>query len=420
MLWSYLLRYLVKSGDLAVIDANGKRHSFGHTGQKPKSVIRLTDKSLYHQLFFNPEFYIGEAYMNRTLVIEEGTLNDFMTLMATNLAVLEANPSALKKIADTFTPLLQRIQQYNPVGRATENVAPHYNISDKLYELFLDKEMIYSCAYYTDPANDLDLAQQDKLRHLASKLRVEPGMKVLDVGCGWGALAIYLAKETGADVTGVTLSSEQQKWAAARVEKEGLQDKVRFILKDVREMEGQFDRIVSVGMLEHVGVGFYKQVFTKVKDLLTPQGVSLFHFIGSLDGPCTTNPWLRKYIFPGGYSPALSEIAPVLEKAGLFMTDIEVLRMHYAYTLRDWHKRFQSNREKAAALYDERFCRMWEFYLQMAEMEFLYLGTGVYQVQFTKGLNALPLTRDYMVDWERAHAAQDAAPPLSAGRFRVS
>ncbi len=418
MLWSYLLRTLVKSGDLAVIDAGGKKHHFGVAGQKPQSVVRLTDKSLHRKLFFNPEFYIGEAYMNGTLLIEEGSLNDFMTLIAVNLAVWEAQPSTFKKIADAFTPLLQRLQQYNPVGRAAKNVAPHYNLSDKLYELFLDKEMVYSCAYYTHPDNDLDRAQQDKLRHLASKLRLEPGMKVLDVGCGWGALAIYLAKETGADVTGVTLSEEQQKWATARAQKEGLQDKVRFVLKDIREVEGQFDRIVSVGMLEHVGVGFYKQVFEKVRDLLTPQGVSLFHFIGSLDGPCTTNPWLRKYIFPGGYSPALSEIAAVLEKARVFMTDIEVLRMHYAYTLRDWHARFQANREKAAALYDERFCRMWEFYLQMAEMEFLYLGTGVYQVQFAKDLNALPLTRGYMVDWERAH--QEEPQPLAAGRFWIS
>ncbi|MBU6475195.1 MAG: class I SAM-dependent methyltransferase [Alphaproteobacteria bacterium] len=405
MLWAYLLRHLVKSGDLSVIDAGGKRHSFGVAGQKPKSAIRLTDKSLHHKLFFNPEFHIGEAYMNDTLVIEEGSLDGFMTLIATNLAVWEKQPSALKKFADAFTPVLQRLQQYNPVGRAAKNVAPHYDISDKLYELFLDKEMIYSCAYYADPANGLDLAQQDKLRHLAAKLRLEPGMKVLDVGCGWGALAIYLAKETGAEVTGVTLSGEQQKWAAARAEKEGLQDKVRFILKDIREVEGTFDRIVSVGMLEHVGVGFYKQVFEKVRDLLGDKGVGLFHFIGSLDGPCTTNPWLRKYIFPGGYSPALSEIAPVLEKTRLFMTDIEVLRLHYAYTLRDWHDRFQQNRAKAAALYDERFCRMWEFYLKMAEMEFLYLGTGVYQVQFAKDLHTLPLTRDYMTDWERRRKA---------------
>ncbi len=403
MLWSYLLRALVKSGDLSVIDANGKTYRFGVAGQKPKSVIRLTDKSLHHKLFFNPEFHIGEAYMNGTLLIEEGTLDDFMTVIAINLAAWEKQPSALKKIGDAFTPLLQRLQQYNPVGRAAANVAPHYDISDKLYELFLDKEMIYSCAYYTDPANDLDRAQQDKLRHLASKLRVEPGMKVLDVGCGWGALAIYLAKTCGADVTGVTLSEEQRKWATARAEREGLHDKVRFVLKDIREVEGGFDRIVSVGMLEHVGVGFYKQVFEKVRDLLNDDGVSLFHFIGSLDGPCTTNPWLRKYIFPGGYSPALSEIAPVLEKAGLFMTDIEVLRMHYAYTLSAWHDRFQASRAKAAALYDERFCRMWEFYLKMAEMEFLHLGTGVYQIQFTRNLNALPLTRDYMTDWERRH-----------------
>ena len=399
MLWATVLNYLVKSGELTVVDATGKTHAFGVKGQNPKSAIRLHDKSLHYQLFFYPEFYLGESYMNGTLTLEEGTLNDFIELLAINASAM--GPNVIEKISTRFAPVTQLLLQYNPVGRAQKNVAPHYDISDKLYELFLDKDMQYSCAYFADQNSGLEQAQQNKVRHIAAKLRIEPGMKVLDVGSGWGGLAMYLARHLGADVTGVSLSGEQVRKATQRVEEAGLQDKVRFLQKDYREMTGSFDRIVSVGMMEHIGVGFYKQFFAKTKELLKPDGNALIHCIGRFDGPGNTNPWLRKYIFPGGYAPALSEVTRVVEKSGLLMTDIEILRLHYAYTLHEWQKRFRENKEAVLKMYDERFFRMWEFYLVSAEMEFSHMGTMVFHLQLTKNIHALPTTRDYMVDAER-------------------
>ena len=277
-------------------------------------------------------------------------------------------------------------------------------MSEKLYALFLDKDWHYTCAYYTDPDNSLEQAQQDKIRHVAAKLQLKPGMKVLDAGCGWGGLAMYLARTFKVDVTGVTLSGEQAAKATQRAKEAGLSDCVRFYQKDFREMTGTFDRVVSVGMMEHIGAGFYKQLFEQTKTLLKPDGIAFFHCIGRLDGPGTTNPWLRKYIFPGGYAPALSEVTKVIEKSDLLMTDIEVLRMHYAYTLRDWQKRFRDNWKTAAAIYDERFCRMWEFYLVSAEMDFRYLSTMIFHIQIAKDVNTIPITRDYMFEAEQALA----------------
>lgn len=399
MLWSHLLNHLVQSGDLTVLDASGRTHRFGVSGQLPKSTVRLHDKSLHYKLFYSPDFYLGESYMNGTLTLEEGDLNDFLSLLAINFAV--STPHFLEKIATGFMPLAQLIQQHNPVGKAQENVAPHYDISEKLYALFLDDDWHYSCAYYTDPANTLEQAQQEKMRHIAAKLRLEPGMKVLDVGCGWGGFAMYLARTAGVDVTGVSLSGEQIRKAVQRAESEGLTDHVHFYQKDYREVDETFDRIVSIGMLEHVGVGFYPQFFLKMKERLKPDGIALLHFIGRLDGPGTTNSWLRKYIFPGGYAPALSEITKVIEKSELLITDIEILRLHYAYTLRDWQKRFRANKEAVLKLYDEKFFRMWEFYLVSVEMDFRYLSTAVFQIQLAKDVNTIPIVRDYMVDLER-------------------
>ena len=394
MMLARALSSLVKSGDLTVLDAGGKMHRFGIPGQDPKSVIRLHDKALHHKLLIYPDLYLGEAYMNGTLTLEEGGLNDFLTLLAMNVSV--AKPTLPERIAEKFIPLLQRIQQHNTIGQAQRNVAYHYDISVKLFELFLDKNMQYSCAYYTKPDNNLDQAQLDKMYHIASKLCLKPGMKVLDAGSGWGGLAIYLARTMGVEVTGVTLSAEQLKKATERVKEAGFQDKIHFYQKDFREMTGSFDRIVSVGMLEHIGVGFYKQFFAKTNELLTAGGIALIHSIGSPEGPRTSNAWMRKYIFPGGYAPALSEIARVVEKSGLLMTDIEILQLHYAYTLRDWQKKFRDNWKTAAALFDERFCRMWEFFLVSAEMEFRYYRTAVFQIQLSKNVNAIPATRDYM------------------------
>ena len=403
MLWSLALNYLVKSGDLTVIDATGARHHFGIGGQKPKSVIKLHDAKLHTKLLYYPELYLGEAYMDGTLTLEEGSLEDFLTIIATNFAV--SKPTIFEKVAEWFSPITQRILQYNPIGLAQKNVAPHYNISDELYDLMLDKDRHYSCAYFTDPSNSLEQAQQDKLAHIAAKLNIKAGMRVLDIGSGWGGMAMYLAKNFNVDVTGVTLSSEQAGKATARAKEAGLEGKVRFLLKDYRELDGTFDRIVSVGMMEHVGVGHYRELFMKVKSLLTQDGVALFHCIGRLDGQGNTNAWLRKYIFPGGYAPALSEVTKVIEKTDLLMTDIEILRLHYAYTLNEWLKRIRANKAAVVKLYDERFFRMFEFYLISCEMDFRYLSTMVFQMQFTRDVNAVPLCRDYMMDGERALSA---------------
>jgi cyclopropane-fatty-acyl-phospholipid synthase len=320
------------------------------------------------------------------------------------------------RIGDAADRAVRRLHQYNPVRRARRNVAHHYDLSDQLYELFLDRDRQYSCAYFRSREDDLDTAQENKKRHIATKLLLRPGQKVLDIGSGWGGLALYLAAECGVDVTGLTLSEEQHKVAQRRAAAAGLADRVRFHLRDYRQEPGRYDRLVSVGMFEHVGVNQYPTFFRKVGELLAPDGVALLHSIGRMDGPGTTNPWLRKYIFPGGYSPALSEVVPGAEGARLWITDIEVLRLHYAETLRAWRARFQQNRERIRALYDERFCCMWEMYLVGAELAFRRDGHLVFQMQLAKQVDTVPLTRDYMIDRERrAHApppkARQAAQP---------
>lgn len=388
------LRSVVKSGDLTIVDARGTAHRIGIPGQRPKSVIRLHDKALHLKLLVYPDLFLGEAYTDGTLTLEEGSLHDLLTILAVNLSV--AKSTLPERMAKQFTPLLQRIQQHNPIGAAQKKVAYHYDLCSKLFELFLDKNMQYSCAYYTSPDNTLDHAQLDKMRHIALKLCLKPSMTVLDAGSGWGGFAMYLARTLGADVTGVTLSAEQVKYATERVQVAGLHDAVRFYQTDFREMTGAFDRIVSVGMLEHIGVGFYTQFFAKTYALLTADGIALMHFIGSPEGPRTSNPWMRKYIFPGGYAPALSEIARVVEKSGLLITDVEVLQLHYAYTLRDWQHNFRKNWKTVAAMFDERFCRMWEFFLVSAEMEFRYYRTAVFQIQLAKDKTVIPATRDYL------------------------
>ena len=284
-------------------------------------------------------------------------------------------------------------------------MAHHYDLSDTLYDMFLDNDRQYSCAYYMSENDSLEHAQHNKKRHLAAKLLLEPGHKVLDIGSGWGGLGLYLAQTAEADVTGVTLSAEQLKVAEDRAAKAGLSDRVRFRLQDYRDETLKYDRIVSVGMFEHVGVGHYREFFEKVHDLLTDDGVALLHTIGRTDGPAATNPWLAKYIFPGGYIPAMSEIIPAIERTGMCITDIEVLRLHYASTLRDWRRRFNANRDKIREVYEERFCRMWEYYLASSEAAFRYGGQVNFQIQLAKRQDAVPLTRDYIAEWEAAHAA---------------
>jgi cyclopropane-fatty-acyl-phospholipid synthase len=404
MLLARLLPRVIRIGRLEVIDATGRRHVVaGAPG--PMAAVRLHDRALHRKLLLNPRLYVGEAYMDGGLTIEQGSLYDLLDLLARNDDLMTG--STAWRIVNLGAQIARRWHQYNPVSRSRANVAHHYDLSDQLYELFLDRDRQYSCAYFRNADDDLDTAQRNKKEHLAAKLLLRPGLKVLDIGCGWGGLALYLAAECGADVTGLTLSTEQLKVARDRAAAAGLSDRVRFHLRDYREEDGLYDRIVSVGMFEHVGVNQYKTFFAKINALLKPDGVALLHSIGRSDGPGATNPWLRKYIFPGGYSPALSEVVPVVERERLWITDIEILRLHYAETLRAWRRRFQQNRDRIRALYDERFCRMWEMYLVGSEIAFRQAGHLNFQMQLAKRVDTVPLTRDYVYEWEHGQRAAD-------------
>jgi cyclopropane-fatty-acyl-phospholipid synthase len=402
MLASRLFERIITVGRLRVRDAGGRFHTFD--GSPGASVtIRLHDPALHWKLLVRPRLYLGEAFMDGTLTVEEGSLYDLIDLLAVNL---EAMPEGLlARLLNGSVTLLRRVHQYNPLPRARQNAAHHYDLSDQLYDLFLDKDRQYSCAYFYDGGNDLDVAQLNKKQHIAAKLLVRPGQRVLDIGSGWGGLALYLASEHGADVTGLTLSVEQHKAAMRRVAAAGLSERVRFYLRDYREELGRYDRIVSVGMFEHVGINHYSAFFAKVKSLMTPDGIALLHSIGRKDGPGSTHPWIRKYIFPGGYAPALSEVLPTVERSKLWITDIEILRLHYAETLRAWRDRFERNRDRLSRIYDERFCRMWEMYLISSEVAFRRQDHMVFQMQLSKAIDTVPLTRDYLMHWERARSA---------------
>ena len=407
MLFADMLRALVRQGQLTLIDADGRRHDFGGP-PGPRVTLRLHDRRLATRLFLRPRMMLGQAFMDGTLTVEEGTIYDFLMLAMANIEA--APPSLYTPLWSGITWAIRRLHQYNPIQRARRNVAHHYDLSGVLYDLFLDSDRQYSCAYFEHPDDDLETAQAHKKRHIAAKLRLKPGMKVLDIGCGWGGLSMYLARETGADVTGLTLSAEQHKLATERAAAAGLADRVRFQLKDYRDETGVYDRIVSVGMFEHVGVMYYQQFFDTLRRRLTENGLALLHAIGRRDGPGDTNPWIRKYIFPGGYAPALSEVLPRIEQAHLWVTDIEILRLHYALTLRHWRLRFMENRDRAKALYDERFCRMWEFYLASAEATMRAGDQMVFQIQLTRRIDTAPLTRDYIGDWERGHRGREHPP----------
>lgn len=410
MLLARLLNPAMTAGALDIVDADGRRHRVGVGA--PSLALRLHDRALHRDLVVNPRLRFGEAYMDGRLSIEGGTIYDFLALLS---AGPENVQGVLGTVREAFAPVLRVFQQNNPLRRSRRNVAHHYDLSRSFYELFLDRDLQYSCAYFPSPGMGLDEAQEAKKRHIAAKLLLQPGMRVLDIGCGWGGMALYLARMTGAQVTGITLSPEQLAVARERAAHAGLAGRVRFELRDYRQMDGRFDRVVSVGMFEHVGVPRYHAFLAKLRDLLAEDGVALLHAIGRSDGPGSTNPWFRKYIFPGGYSPALSEVIPAVEKAGLWNTDVEILRLHYAETLRHWRERFQARREEARAMYDERFCRMWEFYLAGAEISFRHQGHMVFQMQLARSMGAVPLVRDYMHRAETALA--DAVPPaLRTGR----
>jgi cyclopropane-fatty-acyl-phospholipid synthase len=392
-----LLRRIVRRGSLILIDAGGTTHRYGD-GAPPAISVRLTDRRLERQLVRDPQLALGEAYMHGRLVMLEGCIYDFLELILSNL---QGGPlPGWTKGFNAVRYLLRRLEQFNPSGRARRNAAHHYDIDGAIYDLFLDSDRQYSCAYFTEGA-DLEEAQLAKKRHLAAKLAIEPGQCVLDVGSGWGGLALYLAKVAHCDVTGITLSNEQLKISRERAGREGLSRAARFEFKDYRQVVGRFDRIVSVGMFEHVGVNHYGAYFRKVRDLLSDDGVALIHTIGRSEPPTATNAFIAKYIFPGGYIPALSEMVAAIERTGLMIADLEVLRLHYAETLRAWRNRFVANWDKAAAIRDETFCRMWEFYLAASEASFRYQNLVVFQVQLAKRVNALPITRDYMFKAER-------------------
>ena len=410
MLLSHLLKRVIVVGTLRVIDADGGIHVFsGDAG--PQVTIRLHNRALHTKLFFNPDLYVGEAYMDGGLTIEEGTLSGFLEILTRNLKLLQAQP--FYAAYECGSQLFRRWQQYNPLSLARRHVKHHYDLPDELFEQFLDPDRHYSCAYFQDPGDDLIMAQANKQRHLAAKLLLEPGHRVLDVGSGWGGLALHLVRMTGSKVTGLTLSDQQMIVANRRAAELGLGERARFHVRDYREETGTYDRIVSVGMFEHVGVNHYPEYFSTLGKLLTDEGVGVIHTIGRMVGPASTCAWIRKYIFPGGYAPALSEIVAAVEASGLWITDIEVLRLHYAETLLAWRRRFEANRANISKRFDERFCRMWEFYLALSEAAFRHGDHVVYQVQLAKRRNTVPLTRDYITAWERANPLEAASSPAT-------
>jgi cyclopropane-fatty-acyl-phospholipid synthase len=407
MLFQKLLQKVIRDGSLRLIDSRGRIYDCGD-GSGRRCTMRLHNRLLEYKLVLNPPLYLGEAYMNGEATLDEGTLRDFMELLARNYHHLENN--RLVRFGFTLGGHVRRLKQYNPIGKAQKNVAHHYDLSGELYDLFLDTDRQYSCAYFRNGDDSLEQAQNDKKMHLAAKLLFDrPGMKLLDIGSGWGGLGLYLARAGNCEVTGVTLSTEQHKVSQERAKQAGLDDRVRFHLRDYREDSNKYDRIVSVGMFEHVGKKNYREFFEKVKDLLTDDGICVLHSVGRVNEPGPVNPFIRKYIFPGTDVPTLGEVLPVIEDAMLIATDVEVLRLHYAETLRHWHERFQANREKIAALYDERFCRMWETYLIGCEMGFRYQGLMVFQIQIAKKIDSVPLTRDYIYEWKHKRGGASAS-----------
>ena len=405
MLLARLLKDTVTQGRLRIIDVTGRMHEFGEASSSTHATIRLHHRSLNYSLFFNPKLRLGEAYMDGTLTIEDGTLYDFLEICVLNSSGLERRASLA--LAERMSYALRRLQQANPITKARANVAPHYDISDTVADLFLDADRLYSCAYYLSSDFTLEQAQAARKRHIAAKLLLEPGQDVLEIGCGWGGLALTLARTADVQVTGLTLSPRQHAYACRRAEEAGLADRVRFELRDYREQTGRFDRIVSVGMFEHVGAYHYEEYFSQVKALLAGDGVMLLNAIGRMEPPGTTTAWMRKYIFPGGYVPALSEVLAAIENTGLWVTDNEIDRTHYADTFKAWRENFAGNRGRALERHDERFCRMWEFYLTLCEVAFRHLQQMNFELQIAPAMNTVPLTRHYIESFEGKRPLED-------------
>ena len=403
------LQAWIRVGQVRVTTATGSTFVCGNGTGHPVA-IRFISRAAERGVIIDPELRFGEAYMNGGVVIEQGSIADVLAIVASQPG--RGRYAVWGNLPRLIRYLYRRLSQHNPRPRAKRNVAHHYDLDEQLYTLFLDADRQYSCAYFENPDLSLDDAQLAKRRHLAAKLLIEPQQRVLDIGCGWGGLAFYLAEMCGARVTGVTLSEQQLALARVRAEEKGLTTKVAFRLQDYRDVPEQFDRIVSVGMFEHVGVGSYDTYFRKCAAALDENGIMLLHSIGRSEGPNFTNPWIAKYIFPGGYIPALSEVLPAVERAGLLVTDIEILRLHYAETLKAWRERFLAHREAVERLYDARFVRMWEFYLAASESAFRQNAMMVFQLQLTRRQGIVPITRDYMARAEaRLRLAEGARRP---------
>jgi cyclopropane-fatty-acyl-phospholipid synthase len=411
-LLQFLLKTFIRRGTFRVTTSRGTVFTCGDGTGQPVAV-RFASRAAEWGILLDPELKFGEAYMNGAFVVEQGSIADALAICLGQKSEVPqwARPRSLLRF------IKRRLQQFNPRRRARKNVAHHYDLDGRLYSLFLDADRQYSCAYFENPEQSLDDAQLAKKRHLAAKLllkreRRESTLRVLDIGCGWGGLGLYLADVADADVTGVTLSQEQHAVANARAAEEGLSERARFDLMDYRDLAGSFDRIVSVGMFEHVGVNHYDTFFRKSAQLLADDGVMLLHSIGRSEGPSVTSPWIAKYIFPGGYVPSLSETLAAVERSGMLVTDIEILRLHYAETLRHWRERFLAHREEVERIYDRRFVRMWEFYLAASEMAFREQNLMVFQIQITKRQGVVPMTRDYIVREERRLQAAESKSRL--------
>jgi cyclopropane-fatty-acyl-phospholipid synthase len=388
------LNKLFKEDGFVLIDGDSNKYIIGSPVKDKPIILKILDKKLHYKLLFYPDLYFGEAYADGTVQIENGTLTEFLDLALKNIGRNETNifSQILRKIFGSY----RYLTNFNLIKKSKNNAAHHYDISEKLYDLFLDEKRQYSCGYFKNENENLDEAQRNKINHIIKKLNIKPNQKILDIGSGWGSLAIDIAKASKCEVTGITLSENQFNYSVKKAKELNLENQVIFKLKDYRQMDEKFDRIVSVGMFEHVGRKFYQKFFYQVSKLLKDDGVALIHTIGSVSPPRDPHPWITKYIFPGGYTPSMSEVARPIEKSGLIVSDIEVLRVHYSYTLKHWKQRFLDNKEKVLLMFDEKFFRMWEFYLTSCEVAFKWGDKVVYQLQLTKDFKSTPNTRDYI------------------------
>jgi len=388
------LNKIFKKNGFILIDANGNQFIIGTPESEQPIKVKILDKKLHYKLLFHPDLYLGEAYTDGQLIIENGTLTDFLDLALMNIGRSEFN--IISYLINKFRGSYRYLTNFNFIKKSKMNVSHHYDISDDLYDLFLDPKRQYSCAYFKNDDDSLETAQNNKIQHIIKKLNIKPNQKILDIGCGWGSLAMDIAKSAQCEVTGITLSENQFNYCVKKAKELNLENQLTFKLMDYRELNEKFDRIVSVGMFEHVGRKFYNKFFKQIDNLLDKDGVSLIHTIGSVNPPRDPHPWITKYIFPGGYTPSLSEVTTPVEKAGLIVSDIEVLRLHYAHTLRHWKENCIKNKEKIISMFDEKFFRMWEFYLAGCEMAFKWGDQVVYQFQLTKNYTSTPVTRDYI------------------------